>query len=180
MTALVSVEPGARAGTEIQLRAGKAKGQEKRRVLRVSLVTPVLLGHWNSCLARSGAVCDLLPVFVGPFFPTAINRASQFIVCVCSAEQSGVIGFVLAPEILLPESVFTLLCTLERGGGDSTQFLCSHCFLWCFGQLLDFVDSRKCPSSCIPHLHCRVPAAGAVCSPARCLAAADLLFCIFI
>lgn len=121
MTALVSVEPVARAGTEIQLRAGKAKGQEKRRVLRVSLETPLLLGYWDSCLARSGAVCDLLPVFVGPFFPTAINRASQFVVCVCSAEQSGVIGFVLAPEILLPESVFTLLCTLERGGEEGTQ-----------------------------------------------------------
>lgn len=30
VTALVSLEPGVCAGTEIQLRAGKAKGQEKR------------------------------------------------------------------------------------------------------------------------------------------------------
>lgn len=51
---------------------------------------------------------------MGVFSPPAINRASQFVVCVCSAEQSGVIGFVLAPEISLPESVFTLLCSLER------------------------------------------------------------------
>lgn len=64
--------------------------------------------------AHFGAVCDLLSVFVGPFFPLAINRASQFVVCVCSAEQSGVIGFVLTPEILLLELVFTLLCSLER------------------------------------------------------------------
>lgn len=38
-----------------------------------------------------GAVCDLLPGFVGPLFPLAINTVSQFVVCVCSAEQFGVI-----------------------------------------------------------------------------------------
>lgn len=67
MTSLVSVEPGACAGTEIQLRAGKAKGQEKRRVLRVSLETPLLLGHWDSCLARSG-LCVISYLFLWDHF----------------------------------------------------------------------------------------------------------------
>lgn len=45
VTALVSLEPGVRAGTEIPLRAGKAKGQEKRRALGVSWEVSLLLGQ---------------------------------------------------------------------------------------------------------------------------------------
>lgn len=43
IAALVSLEPGAHAGTEIQFRAGKAKGQEKRRALGVILEASFLL-----------------------------------------------------------------------------------------------------------------------------------------
>lgn len=52
---MLSLEPGLRAGTEIQLRAGKAKAQENRRALGLSC--------WGSEIpawAGFGAVCELL------------------------------------------------------------------------------------------------------------------------
>lgn len=129
--------------------------------------------------AHFGALCDSLPGFVGPFFPMAINTVSWFVVCVCPAEQFGVIGFLT--EIYCKVCIHSTLLPREvRKKKGLTSVPVFPLLSPCFGQILDSADSHKCPSSCIPHLECWVPAAGAFCSPVRCLAAADLLFCIFI
>lgn len=175
----------------MKLRAGEAEGQEKRGALGVSWGVSHVPGQWDSCL---GSLC--YPVqspacFHGTFFSPAINTASQFVVCVRSAAQSGVVDFVTPPKILL-----------SRAGNHSSTLLRGE-----VRRKRAFAATRLGPSVPIAPLRSshlgndlfrltqtsalaltpaplrlghRVLATGGFCTPARCLAPADSLFCIFI
>lgn len=121
-----------------------------------------------------------------------INTACQFVVYVHSAEQSGMVDVVMAPKILLSRAGIHS-STLLRGEVRSrrgfaatwlspsvriTPLQSSHALGDNSFQLTQTSALAGPPTPL--QLGCWVLAVGAFCTPVRCLAAADSLFCIFV